>query len=296
MDTLEDRFRSLRTWSRRGQRAPHKPLLLLWALARVQRREARLAPWTELAPALTTLLEDYGPPRKAQHPEHPFWRLQADGLWEVTGPTGSRLTTLQVNRSGDVAKSALADAGAMGGFPAPIYEALAADAALVNRSAAAILAAHFPDSLHEDILDAVDLPFVAEPRPSRRRDPAFRATVLDGYDHCCAICALSLSLGGRAWGVEAAHVRWHAHGGPDAFDNGLALCVLHHKALDRGAIGIDEHRCVLVSRRVSASPAANVWLIQHHGQPLRSPQSGLRPVHLDHAAWHRREVFQAPAR
>ena len=296
MSDLEARIRAVRTWSRRGQRAPHKPLLLLWALARVQRGEPRLAPWTEVAPALTTLLEDFGPPRKAHHPEHPFWRLQADGLWEVTDPTGLPLTTVPVNRAGDVSKSALADAGAMGGFPTAGFAELSRDPARVNRIAGALLTAHFPPSLHDEILDAVDLPFVAETHFARRRDPAFRELILDGYDYSCAVCGLALSLGGRAWGVEAAHVRWHAHGGPDRFDNGLALCVLHHKALDRGALGIDDDAHLLISRKVSASPAADTWLIPFHGKPLRLPQPGLPPVGSDHAAWHRREVFQAPAR
>jgi len=36
-----------------------------------------------LEPDLERLLFEFGPPRKAYHPEYPFWRLQNDGVWEV---------------------------------------------------------------------------------------------------------------------------------------------------------------------------------------------------------------------
>ena len=40
-------------------------------------------------------------------------------------------------------------------------------------------------------------------------------------------------------GIEAAHIRWFNLCGPDVPDNGLALCALHYKLLDRGALGLD---------------------------------------------------------
>ena len=49
-------------------------------------------------------------------------------------------------------------------------------------------------------------------------------------------------------GLEAAHVRWHSHGGPSDVANGLCLCPLHHKFLDLGAIGISDTHRVMVSQ------------------------------------------------
>jgi putative restriction endonuclease len=40
--------------------------------------------------------------------------------------------------------------------------------------------------------------------------------------------------------VDAAHIRWHAHGGPGEVSNGLALCALHHRLFDHGAITMRE--------------------------------------------------------
>jgi hypothetical protein len=48
-----------------------------------------------------------------------------------------------------------------------------------------------------------------------RRDMAFRASVLEAYLAECCICGFSLRLVDGLIGVDAAHIRWHAHGGPD---------------------------------------------------------------------------------
>jgi putative restriction endonuclease len=93
-------------------------------------------------------------------------------------------------------------------------------------------------------------------------------------------------------GIEAAHVRWHAYDGPSVVENGLALCVLHHKLFDLGVLGIAPERTVLVSGRVSGDADVE----GHAGRALRRPQAGVLGVSADYADWHRREVFKAPAR
>lgn len=82
---LLDAVEHLRPWKRGGQRAPHKPLLLLLALGRAQRGEPRLVPFVDVEYLLSSLLARFGPSRRSHHPEYPFWRLQNDGLWEIPG-------------------------------------------------------------------------------------------------------------------------------------------------------------------------------------------------------------------
>src|SRR5438132_355676 len=76
-------FQALTTWGSGDQRAPHKPLLILYALGCWERGQVQI-PFTEVNVSLTELLKEFGPPRKAHHPEYPFWRLQNDGVWKVT--------------------------------------------------------------------------------------------------------------------------------------------------------------------------------------------------------------------
>ena len=66
------------------------------------------------------------------------------------------------------------------------------------------------------------------------RSPQFRHDVLSAYDNRCAMCRVQLEL------IEAAHLVPHSHPkGLDIVGNGVALCALHHKALDSGLVFID---------------------------------------------------------
>lgn len=168
-------FQNVRCWSQNGQRAPHKPLLLLLTLARVQRGEPRLLPYADIAPRLAELHAAFGPMRRLQ-PQHPFWRLRSDAhgaLWEV--PEAPRV---EETTSGDARITSLKRHQARGGFPRPLYEHLSHRPDLVNRIVAELLVRNFPPSLHEDVLDAIGLPWIPSPSSQRRRDPSFRPSIL----------------------------------------------------------------------------------------------------------------------
>ena len=53
---------------------------------------------------------------------------------------------------------------------------------LIHDIAHALLAQHFPETMHDDILSAVGL-FIGMPRAARRRDPEFRGKVIAAYEH-----------------------------------------------------------------------------------------------------------------
>src|SRR5882724_10690706 len=86
------RFNAINIWKQGDQRAPHKPLLILYALGRWQRGQADVT-FLEVEPALTDLLQRFGPRRKSDHPEQPFWRLRNDGVWTVQSPSHLPLKT-----------------------------------------------------------------------------------------------------------------------------------------------------------------------------------------------------------
>jgi putative restriction endonuclease len=125
----------------------------------------------------------------------------------------------------------------------------------------------------------------------RRRDPRWRADVLAAWDRQCAFCGYDGQLVGASVGLDAAHVRWFAFDGPD-LDNGLALCVLHHKLFDLGVLGLDAAFRVLVSATFSARTTAGRAVYDLHGHELR-PRPGTVLPGLVHVAWHTREVFKS---
>jgi hypothetical protein len=79
---------SLNQWRRGGERAPHKPLLLLYALGRLQRTGSSRMAFAEAEGDLRRLLEEFGPPRSTS-PGYPFHHLTTDGLWVVGTPAGT---------------------------------------------------------------------------------------------------------------------------------------------------------------------------------------------------------------
>ncbi|WKU46080.1 HNH endonuclease [Streptomyces sp. VNUA116] len=298
MDWL-DRTAKLRQWSRSGTRAPHKPLLFLYALGRFRQDADGELQYSAVEEDLKRLLTEYGPPNRTT-PAYPFHHLASDGVWEVRtdrgpGSPGSGVRELRA-------------AGAAGRLAPELRAALLREPSLLGRMARVLLDLHFPPSLHGELCEAVGLepelelefgPAGAERLSAvrRQRDRRMRELVLTAYEYQCAFCGYDGRIGAVPVGLEAAHVRWWAFGGPDDVDNGLCLCSLHHKLFDKGVLGIGDGHRVLVSQHfVGRSPAAREHVIALAGRSLIGPQPGARPVGAAHLDWHTRQVFHGSPR
>jgi putative restriction endonuclease len=283
------RFDELSIWKQGDRRAPHKPLLVLYALGRWQGGQKAMT-FVEAGPELKNLLREFGPPRRSDHPEQPYWRLQRDGVWTVHAPEGLPLKT-----NDDIPRvGALRSPEVWAEFAPDVQAALAADPGLAAAIATRILERHFPESLHQDIVNAVGLTLETTVA-RRRRDPAFRQRVLTAYEYRCAVCGFDVRLGSVSIALDAAHIRWHQAGGPETEDNGLALCVLHHKTFDLGAFTLREG-VLLVSDQAHGTTGFEEALLAYHGRPIRDPQRPAWRPHPGHLDWHGREVFKGAAR
>lgn len=211
------KFRNLNVWKRGDVRAPHKPLLVLLAIGRLQAGFDRLVPYDEIDQPLTRLLEDFGPPRKSPHPELPFFHLQTDGVWEIEDRVPLRIR----KGSKNPLKSDLKRFRIAGGFKDDVFRELKRRPELVRQLARQILTTHFPESLHESICSEAGI--VLEGTERSNRDPAFRSAVISVWGHRCAFCGFGIQLDGRDLALEAAHIQWCQAGGPDTLSNGRLL-------------------------------------------------------------------------
>ena len=305
-DQFLERLAAVRIDRSHGGRAPHKPLMLLLALARVGLGpEKRLIPYETADERFKELWEEFGRPGAPPHVHYPFGRLRNDDrLWEI--PEESLLST---GRGADLRVSEAKGLGITGGFRQDVHDVLCRHPGLVSRAARQILAEHFPPSIHQDILEAVQLaagPFshgLEEPIPRRGRkvreytprDPRFRKQVLEAYDERCAVCEYDIRFGDRLLGLEAAHIRWHSHDGRDVVPNGLALCGVHHKALDLGAMGLEGKGGgfrILVSGRVRGRSPDARRLVGLRGKGIRLPVRAKDVPDRGFVEWHRGEVFR----
>lgn len=292
--------------------APHKPLLLLLSLGRLQRGLRGHFRFTDVETELRALLTEFGPSSAPRTRHMPFWFLQSDDqgrLWQLDLPADlqglPRHTApgLTVVRRPDVS----------GGFSAAVENGLVAHPELIPQLARQLLQSTFPDTLHDDIASAVGLelrepgPMVRDIEPpfqrgqqrgqQRRRDPAFRERVLRAYEYRCCVCGFDLRVGHIPAGLEAAHIQWHTAGGPDIEPNGLSLCALHHKLFDLGAFTLEPASLkVVFSEHALAGGRGLTGELRHHGQDLLQPvdlASRPGPQYID---WNWSYVFKKEAR
>lgn len=299
-------------WERDGIRAPHKPLAILYALGQAMRGE-RLTRYVDAEPRLKELLMEFGPPRDVQHPEQPVWRLrQFHGaptlIWEVTNAERVRM-----DASGNPIIADLREYASFG-LSEAAYARVRAEPALALAAAERIADALVPESLQSLLLDAVLLTFaeggidvdpasmppalepVPRPRDSStrlRRNPIFARRVLIAYGHACAICSIAPRHNGKLFGLEAAHIKWVNAGGSDTICNGICLCRMHHVALDKGAITVDDSRQLQLSSGLARSTETDELYWRFKGTKLRLPPNVAHQPTDEALAWHHKQVFRA---
>ena len=289
---IRAKFSEINVWKREEERAVHKPLLILFAIGKCVNNNQKRIPFVDLDGPVAEMLKDFGPPRKSFHSEYPFWRLQNDGIWELENAEKCEAR----KGNSDAKKSELRKYGVAGGFASEIYEVFRNSPNVAYEIARDLMDAHFPSSFHEDILEAVGLESSLVESRQRRRDPKFRERVLSAYEYRCAICNYDINLLGKTVGLEAAHIQWHQARGPDTQDNGLSLCVLHHKLFDRGIIGLNDECRILVSQTSHGNESFDRWVLAFNGCHIRKPQTSDFLPSQKHIAWHRKEVFRDPNR
>lgn len=123
-----------------GEKAPHKPMLVLLALARIKVGGIRLAPFDDWAEPLGVLLAREPGVGNDPGVAEPIWRLQKDGVWEVS-QDGSPFLPKDV---GEPTKSLLRQVGVRAGLVERIYDPLAKDAGLLERTALQVGEHYFP--------------------------------------------------------------------------------------------------------------------------------------------------------
>ncbi|ENQ6443424.1 HNH endonuclease [Citrobacter freundii] len=283
--TLKQAISNITIWRKGEQRAPHKPLLLLHVLSRYRQGHERLFNYSsEIYEPLLDLLERYGPQRRDQRPDMPFWRLKGDGFWEL-----QNAELCSTNGSCQPPRRELIEYNVAGGFDADNFALVAKNHRLIDTLAQQLLEAHFPASIQEDIADEMGFDI----RTSlRQRDPKFRQMVLRAYNYQCAICGFNMRHDNAPIALEAAHIRWKQNHGPCEVPNGLALCAIHHKAFDRGSIGLDENMRVMVSGAVNGGGVVQRLFWDFAGKAIALPPVKENYPGERFVEWHRKEVFR----
>lgn len=285
LDAFGKKLSEPKIWRKGDQRAPHKPLLLLYVLSNYKRGHGRLFDYgTEIHEPLLSLLEHYGPTRRQHEPTMPFWRLRGDGFWEL-----ENAELCSTTGSKEPPRRELFDHKVAGGFDVNHFALIDENRAVIDVLATQILEKHFPVGIQQTLADELGFDIVLS---LKQRDPAFRLNVLRAYNYRCAICGFDMRHDNAPIALEAAHIRWKQFNGPCEVPNGLALCAIHHNAFDRGAIGLDSDMRVVVSEGVNGNGMVQKLFWDFAGEEIELPKAAENYPREAFVEWHRREVFR----
>ncbi len=287
-DDLLKRFESVRVFAKGGKLAPHKPLLLLYALSRLKNEKTERISFTDAEDVVSPLIQTYGPFNAKTTVAYPFARLANDksNIWWID--------EYEKNASGDLNLTEARDRKLQAGFSDDILAAFRKNPKLIDNVAVNLLERNFSPSLHQDILEAVGLYLgddEIEAVIRRKRDPKFRYKVLTAYYEQCSVCKYDIKMNGAAVALEAAHIKMHSAGGPDEVPNGLSLCVIHHKLFDLGAITVDKDMKVRVSERVVGDWGRKLNDDFHEKEISLPRNEGMLPAG-QFIQWHNQQIFK----
>lgn len=104
---------------------------------------------------------------------------------------------------------------------------------------------------------------------ARLHQAGFRKLVLAAYRQRCSVCELRV----RPL-LDAAHIVSDSRGGKPEIQNGLGLCALHHRAMDRGIMSVLPDYTIQIDRDgiADSDKRAKSVLLDHHGQRLVLPK------------------------
>ena len=293
-DDLLNRVQTIRVGSWHGRRSPHKPLLLLLSIGRHMSGHKKLVTFGEIEAELGRLIRRFGLPASRANVYHPFWHLRNDGLWQIDRPGLVRTTAAE-----HAVISDLREHNIRGGLAQDFIDVLDTSPDFAWRVVWSLLNDYFPPSLHEDVLRDVGLSDQPDPRnltgtKSRQqgRERHFREVVLRAYKRRCALCELDVRIDGQPIGLEAAHIQWHSASGPARVENGIALCVVHHKFFDSGLFTVLPDLTVLVGG-LAVGDSVETSLNKYNGLVLPViPDSPDQHPASRYLEWHRRAVFR----
>lgn len=291
------RLASLNVNRSQGDPAPHKPLLLLSILSRLDEGEPlpESLPLTpELAFRFQTLWTVVAH-RRTQRPDIklPFYHLQTDGAWSSLAADGTPAQHPRVARLAQIA---------------PDFAAFVVDPQNREDAKRVLVRGYFTPAERVALAELVGIPaeeavrlaggenlVLFEEVVRRGREAQFRLRVVAAYNYTCALTGYRLTTIDGATIVDAAHIHRFADSGNNDPRNGLALCKNAHWMFDLGLWTLTDDLKVEVADAAFAeagpdglrlAPYRSLRLAHLPADPAGWPDR----VHLD---WHRKHVFEA---
>lgn len=270
-----------------------KPLLLLLVLSRLEEGLFRdnIIRLKDIEKDLNDLIATYGgrPTKSGTRPEQPFHHLSSSPFWNLHLPAGKKNSFRQTHT-----KKTLRAPETYAYLDPEVHRVLVTSARARSYIANLLLNKWWSKNVQEDMCNSqyLNLPHQAIDI-ARTRSKDFVQGVLDNYRKRCAICGFDATLNNLPFGLDAAHIKWYAQGGPDSIENGLALCKLHHWSMDRGVVTVEPGSLKInVSRSFLARERVSIELLEKVKGKSLEPYRDM-PPDPQYLEWHNNYIYFA---
>ena len=303
------KFAKLRVDRVRGI-APHKPILLLSAIALIQQgiiRQNRIFLSPELIATFLKYWSFLGSESHRSDIAQPFFHLQSEGFWHLKAKAGFEPV---INSKVKIKTlSGLRDSVQYAYFDDELFELIQN---LSSRNSLIDILVNnwfsdkssqieqlfqvnsfqeFQDRLRERGGAVYSVDEVEDESKLIVRDAAFRRIVVSAYEYRCAFCALQVLNSLNQHIVDGAHIKPFSQFRDDRFDNGLSLCKNHHWAFDRGWFTVDDDYRIFVSKDLREESPHAQTMRDFHGQNIVLPAQQSYLPRIEALRWHRENVF-----
>ncbi len=119
----------------------------------------------------------------------------------------------------------------------------------------------------------------------------FKKVVPKIYDYSCCISGMRVISGFDIQMVDACHIVPFSVSHDDTITNGISLSPNFHRAFDRGLISLNEDYRVIVSNSFTES-ASNFALKSFEGKRISLPNEKHHLPSIDNIRWHNEKIFK----
>lgn len=280
---------------------PHKPLMLLAVLDLF---DANLVEDNRILfnQDLVERFQEYFDAVKREgdwcQPGPPFFHLRSSGFWKHQPIPGREEQYSRLRSSGGGSKRivdniqyAYLDRTALSVFSSPDQRKELRRFILTTfftaeeqKALQSVIEQEHDITAYESVLEQRQPPPAREVKPIVR-GAAFRRVVLRGYDYQCAVCGLRIVLPDISSPMDAAHLVPWRESQDDRPTNGMALCKLHHWALDANLISPTPELHWKVSRLLDDRRNSERELTRFDNLPILLPRKEALYPSLDAIQW-----------
>jgi len=296
------KFAKLKVDRSRGV-APHKPILLLSVLERIEHQDI-VSEEIKITPELIgSFKKNWALLVITDHSLNfalPFYHLKNDGFWQLIPNPGYEVAlSIQIKNLRN-----LNDAVAYAQLKSELFDLLTISE---NRNIlrSVLLDTYFPQSKEKytqdgtkEYLQAIEDKILHETPAQYQleydqldeedvfvRGNSFKQWVPKIYDYTCCISGLRITTDNNISMIDACHIVPFSESHNDTISNGISLCPNLHRAFDRGLIAFNDHYEVVVSSAFDEKPSP-YSIGQFKGKRILLPKDMQYLPDLKNFKWH----------